>query len=270
MSVGWRIRRVGITAVVGFVVVALSPLAAGASAKGGSTDFGDAPDGKPAGYGGSPAVGHFPSLAATPGPRHTPLGGLFLGKGVDGEADSAQVNKDLFDDGAEATVKSCADSTLKVALNGAALPAATRTSAHTGYVNAWFDWNRDGDWADPTDGCRPEWAIQNLPVDMSALAGSGLAVLPIGFTAGKLGKRIDVWMRVTVTLDEPVVDPTGKGARPRMPPARPRTTSCRRARSRSPSITVVAAAVVVVARRRSGRSPAFPTRRSSSTAARRR
>jgi hypothetical protein len=181
-----------------------------ALAKGGTIDFGDAPDGRKAGYGSAPKlVGRFPSVLATPGPRHNPIGGLFLGKGVDGEGNSHQVDRDLFDDGAEATLRSCGSSTLEVALNGAALPAATKTSAHTAYVNAWFDWNRDGDWADPSDGCRAEWAIQNVPVDMSVLSSSGLALLPIAFTAGK--RTQDIWWRVTLTLDQPVVDPTSRG-----------------------------------------------------------
>lgn len=184
--------------------------AAPSLAAGGSTDFGDAPDGAKAGVGKKPkAIGSFPSKAATPGPRHSSIGSFFLGRSVDGETDSEQVDKDPFDDGAEATLSSCGASTLEVALNGTALPAATRTSAHTAYVNAWFDWNGDGDWADASDGCRAEWAIQNLPVDMSALSADGVTLLPIGFIAGKRTKEI--WFRVTLTLDEPVVSPISRG-----------------------------------------------------------
>lgn len=190
------------------LIAAFAP-AASAPAKGGSTDFGDAPDGGALGLGKKGKKGAFPSRLATPGPRHTAIGSFFLGRSVDGEPDSHQVDRDLFDDGAEATLSPCGASTLELALNGAKLPATTRTSAHTAYVNAWFDWNRDGDWADGSDGCRAEWAIENLPVDMSALAADGLAVLPISFTAGK-GTR-DIWYRVTLTLDEPVLDPSSKG-----------------------------------------------------------
>lgn len=174
-------------------------------------DFGDAPDGKRAGYLSAPGVvGHFPSKAATPGPRHSPFGSFFLGAKVSGEADSRQVDKDSFDDGASASLAKCGSSTLKVVLNGAALPASTRSAAHTAYVNAWFDWNRDGDWADGTDGCSPEWAIQNLPVTMDQLGPDGIAVLPIGFTAGKATR--DIWERVTLTLDQPVSSSNGGGA----------------------------------------------------------
>lgn len=180
-----------------------------------ASDFGDAPDGKPAGHEAAPGVvGSFPSLAATPGPRHDPDAHgpgaqFFLGGSIDGEADSLQVDADSFDDGVDAALTPCKDSTLELTINGAGLPAATLTSAHTAYVNAWFDWNRDGDWADSADPCRAEWAVENLPVDLATLAPGGIAVLPVGLTAGS--NTTDVWARVTLTLDEPVVDPTGRG-----------------------------------------------------------
>jgi hypothetical protein len=185
----------------------MAPAAAGAV----KADFGDAPDGAAAGYVTAPGViGHFPAKAGTPGPRHSPFGSFFLGAGVNGEADSAQVNKDRFDDGASASLSRCGSSTLSVVLNGTATPPASLTSAHVAYVNAWFDWNRDGDWADSSDGCSPEWAIQNFPVSMDKLNPAGVAVLPIGFTAGKQTR--DIWERVTVTLDQPVSDSNGGGS----------------------------------------------------------
>ena len=181
-----------------------------ALAAGGTTDFGDAPDGAKAGFKADPDLrGAYPSELATPGPRHTPVGSLFLGPSVDGEPDSHQVDKDPFDDGAEVELSSCGLSTLEVALNGTALPDSTKTSAHTAYVNAWFDWNGDGDWADPSDGCGTEWAIQNMPVNMAPFATDGVNLLPIAFNAGTRTKEI--WYRVTLTLDQPVVDPTSRG-----------------------------------------------------------
>lgn len=188
--------------------LSFAPAALGA---GGSADFGDAPDGGRAGYSTAPgAIGHFPSKAATPGPSHVPVSSFFLGAGESAEADSRQVNKDTRDDGASVSLTKCGSSTLKVVLNGAALPAVTRTSAHVAYVNAWFDWNRDGDWADSSDGCSSEWAIRNLPVSMDKLASEGIAVLPIGFKAGS--KTSDIWYRVTLTLDQAVTSPDGGGA----------------------------------------------------------
>lgn len=196
--------------VASLLLLAWFPPPASAAPK---ADFGDAPDGKPAGYVTAPGViGHFPSKAATPGPRHSPLGAFFLGANVSGERESAQVNKDSFDDGAGVSLAPCGSSTLRVVLNGKRLPLATRGSGHVAYINAWFDWNRDGDWADGSDGCSPEWAIQNLPVPMEKLSTSPIAVLPIGFTAGK--KTKDIWERVTLTLDQPVSDASGGSATP--------------------------------------------------------
>lgn len=172
--------------------------------------MGDAPDGAPARYATAPTVtGRFPAKLASIGPRHASLGGLLLGAREDGERNSMQVDRDLFDDGASVSLNRCATSRLLAVVNGAGLPAADRTAGHVIYVNAWFDWNRDGDWADATDGCAPEWAVQNLPITADRLGRLGLAVVPIDF---KSGKRIDdLWMRVTLTIDEPAVDPTGRG-----------------------------------------------------------
>jgi hypothetical protein len=196
----------GVGAVL-LLVLGVVPAAAGAV----KADFGDAPDSAPAGYASAPGViGHFPSKAATPGPRHSPFGSFFLGAGVNGEANSAQVNKDRLDDGASTSLAKCGSSTLTAVLNGTALPAATLTSAHVAYVNAWFDWNRDGDWADSSDSCSPEWAIQNFPVSMDKLSPAGVAVVPIGFTAGKHTR--DIWERVTLTLDQPVSSSDGGGS----------------------------------------------------------
>jgi hypothetical protein len=173
-------------------------------------DFGDAPDGAKAGYFTSPGVvGHFPSKLVTPGPRHGAVGELLLGAGVTSETDSAQVNRDKLDDGVDARLSACKTSTLRAVVNASGLSSALRTGSHTAYLNAWFDWNRDGDWADPSDGCRPEWAVQNLPINMGAFSTVPIQVLPVSLTAGK--RTTDIWMRVTLSLDEPVVSPIGRG-----------------------------------------------------------
>jgi hypothetical protein len=203
-------RAGGVAVVLAILALALLP----ASAFGGVLfDFGDAPDGEKWGFGKTASAlptGSFPSKMATPGPRHSiPAERFFLGAGVDEETESRQVDKDEFDDGVDADLAPCAGSTLKVALNGTDLSPGDLTAAHTAYVNAWFDWNRDGDFADSSDACRPEWAVQNLPVNMSALAGDGVAVLPVGFDAGS--RVDDIWMRVTLTLDESVVSPSAHG-----------------------------------------------------------
>jgi GEVED domain len=189
----------------------ISSLPAAASARGGSLDFGDAPDGGPTGYvKGGAALGSFPSKLAGRGPRHAGLPSLRLGPRVDGETDSEQVNRDLFDDGAEASLRSCSGaSRLTLGLNGQRLTAAQRAGGNVIYVNAWFDWNRDGDWEDGSDGCANEWAIRNLAVPASSLGSDGLRLLPVAFKAGKQTREL--WWRVTVTLNEPATDPAGRG-----------------------------------------------------------
>ena len=105
-------------------------------------------------------VGHFPSKLASGGPRHAGLGSLRLGPTTRGEADSRQVDKDTDDGVSLDAPKACKTATLTTAIKGSAAVAAGKVV----YVNAWFDWNRDGDWADPSDGCASEWGVRNLPV----------------------------------------------------------------------------------------------------------
>jgi len=113
-------------------------------------------------------------------------------------------------DGASAKLRRCRTSRLTVVLDTRALPAGRRAGA-VAYVNAWFDWNRDGDWADGSDGCAREWAVENLPVRLEGTRG--IIVLPITLRAGRQVREL--WSRVSVTLDEPAVDPTGAaGAAP--------------------------------------------------------
>jgi GEVED domain len=188
----------------------LCSLPATAAARGGSLDFGDAPDGGPTGYLKGAGLGAFPSKLANGGPRHSRLPALRLGPRVDGEADSRQVNRDLYDDGAEAKLRSCSGSSrLTLGLNGRGLSAAQRSGANVIYVNAWFDWNRDGDWEDGSDGCAGEWAIRNLAVPASSLGSDGLRLLPIAFKAGKQTREL--WWRVTISLNEPASDVGGRG-----------------------------------------------------------
>ena len=171
-------------------------------------DLGDAPDGAAAGYNGKPSVpGTFPSELASRGPRHDGAGALRLGLGWTAEADSRQVDGDAGDDGASFDGRRCATSTLTTALETSRLPASSRATG-TVYVNAWFDWNRDGDWDDGSDGCAPEWAVRNLAVKASDVTG-GRQIVPITFKAG--AQVAELWFRVTVTLGEPAIDGAGRG-----------------------------------------------------------
>ncbi len=175
------------------------------SAAGGPTDFGDAPDGAKAGYASSPGVvGHFPSKLAGGGPRHAGIGALRLGPTTTGETDSRQVDRDRDDGVGLAAPKPCKTATLTTAIKGSPTVAAGKFV----YVNAWFDWNRDGDWADlASDGCASEWGVRNLPVPASSIGS--VTMLPIKIATGRQVKEF--WYRVTITLDEVQIDPSGRG-----------------------------------------------------------
>ena len=101
-------------------------------------DFGDAPSAAQSGF-----AGTYPTLNANNGARHTLIvGGLRLGATVDAESDG-QPNATSTGDGADE--------------DGVTLPASLITSLSNditvnasapGLLDAWVDFNRDGDWAD--------------------------------------------------------------------------------------------------------------------------
>jgi hypothetical protein len=204
-NIGVGVRRLKwVVTAVPWTAAALLALAAVPAVSGAAPDFGDAPDGARAGYTGKPElVGHFPSKLAGAGPRHASRGALKLGPTNTGEGDSRQVDRDRDDGVSLSAPGACRTATLTTALQGSKKVAAGRFV----YVNAWFDWNRDGDWADPSDGCAAEWAVRNLPVPASSLGGIGM--LPIKLRTGKQVKEL--WYRVTVTLDELQIDTRGRG-----------------------------------------------------------
>lgn len=111
-----------------------------------TNDYGDAPDP-------STAPGKYPSLLASEGARHNNWKHEWLGQNATGEDDSKQIDRDEFDDG--------------VVIGGNLIPGGNielavtiSTSGDPGryditkpnmvmYLNAWIDWNCDGDWEDP-------------------------------------------------------------------------------------------------------------------------
>lgn len=200
-------RRV--TIAVGAAVATLAAAAALEARPSSGFDFGDAPDGAPAGYAAKPAVfGRFPTRAASGGPRHSGVGPR-LGAGWTGEASSRQVDRDA-DDGARLDPRACATSTLVFPLDLSRVPVGA-----TVFVNAWFDWNQDGDWADGASGrCGPEWGIQNYRVDRARLGG-GPAVLELRFRAGRVPDEL--WWRVQVHAGAPAPHAGGGGQRAATP-----------------------------------------------------
>lgn len=176
-------------------------------------DYGDAPDGVEAGYLSAPEViGLFPSLEASDGIRHTRAGRLRLGKKVDVEGDSRQVDRDKFDDGFATDLRPCKQSDYVFIVDARRLPAGLRTQGHTLFLNAWFDWNRDGDWFDESScesGGVFEDVIANFEVDMRRFANEPIQAIRLRAPAGT--EVEDIWHRASITLDEPVAPGAARG-----------------------------------------------------------
>ncbi len=191
-------------ATIALLAAAAAVGAAAARGDAAGFDFGDAPDGSKAGYVQKPDVAaRFPSKASRSGPRHGNAGPR-LGTGWSAEGDSRQVDRDA-DDGAVLTQpRSCALSTINVVLDLSRVPATAPV-----YVNAWFDWNQDGDWADGGGArCGPEWGVQNHRVDRAKLGGD-VDVLAIRFRAGRVPEEF--WWRVQVHVGTPAPHQAGAG-----------------------------------------------------------
>jgi len=194
------------------------PVATGNQAR----DYGDATDGGPARYQGRPGVeGDFPARSVSNGARHRRAGALKLGRRVDREGDSRQINLDLGDDGFVADLESCERSTLFFAVDASDLPDRFLSRDDTAYLNAWFDWNRDGDWRDsvrcsnqgsasaagaaqPAGGGQgeriPEWRVENRAIDLRSFERDPVQLIRLRVRAGPVVG--DLWQRASVTLNE--------------------------------------------------------------------
>ncbi len=74
---------------------------------------------------------------------------------------------------------------------------ATFVSPAQGYVNVWFDFNRDGDWNDVMPNGAAEWAVQNKAVGAMSPGTFTFATDP--FMAWHPGPEVDpLWMRITL------------------------------------------------------------------------
>lgn len=192
-------RAVKVLVVTGLVMFASASPAAAIS------DFGDAPDG---------GSGHFPSLARSHGPRHAKIGPLLLGRGESSESDSRQVDVDPLDDGFAAELEACKVSRVEFVVNAAGLPAGLRTAGHKAYLNAWFDWNRNGRWGGSA-GCggkaAPEWAVKNVAISLAGFARKPIQVVQVDVVAGP--RTQDLWQRATLTLDQRAGQQGARGGR---------------------------------------------------------
>ncbi len=192
-----------------------------------SYDLGDAPDGTNHdgltmnAYSGVPA--RFPTVfdpaTGTPqGPRHTnPKADAWLGADVSGELEADLLpdsdglsnldppndaaDRDRYDDGVNIpfALPPCQDVYFVYKLT---IPPGTVGKDR--YVNAWFDWNRDGDWEDvftcETQYDAPEWAVQNQLIPGGFPPGTYLFATPLFKSYHPQGKENDpIWMRITIS-----------------------------------------------------------------------
>lgn len=240
-------RLVAIALLLALTLLVPALAAANPSIAAPTGDLGDAPDSTnhfgvamlaypPATVGRYPTV-FDPALGVPQGPLHqNPAGNGWLGAGVSRETDADigpdadgptnlnppanTPNLDRFDDGVPPpnggaiNLPQCARTQFRYIVTGAAVVAAP-----TNYVNVWFDWNRDGDWADvltcmtPTGGITvPEWAVQNQPVNV--VPGSVVWATP-PFASFHPAGHSDVWMRISIA-ENPVpltsaLPPDGRG-----------------------------------------------------------
>lgn len=99
-------------------------------------DWGDAPD---------PA---YPTLAASDGARHTVVWTTYLGSTIDGETDGQPTLAATGDDVAGPAGDDEDGVTFTSSIVQGAPAGLTVVASVTGILNAWVDFNRDGDWDD--------------------------------------------------------------------------------------------------------------------------
>ena len=109
-------------------------------------DYGDAPD-----TGAGTGNGNYQTLRSDAGARHILGNNIYLGTGV-------SIDSNGFVDGIDNSGNASDDNDDGVSLNGSSLQGQTLnletpysldiSTTGTGVLNAWFDWNRDGDFLD--------------------------------------------------------------------------------------------------------------------------
>jgi uncharacterized repeat protein (TIGR01451 family) len=126
----------------------------------GALDFGDAPD------------PFYPTRLASDGARHVLGGALFLGAGVDAEVDGQPTAAASGDDESDSDDE---DGVVFPSSLGVGLDAAVEVTASAdGLLNAWIDFNADGDWLDPGE---------QVFADEPVLAGTKTLTLSVPATA---------------------------------------------------------------------------------------
>ena len=185
-------------------------------------DLGDAPDSSNhvgaamTAYPG-PVMGRYPTVfdpatGVPQGPRHRfPRADAWLGNRVSGERDADQLpdedlatnlhpgadlaDRDNFDDGIAKwpTLKNCTQTDM-------AVNVTVIGGLKTRYINAWIDWNRDGDWEDSFEcpgALVSEWVVQNFATNLN----NGVVGVPLPpFLAADSSTLPDKlrWLRVSI------------------------------------------------------------------------
>lgn len=113
----------------------------------GTEDFGDAPTAAQSGF-----AANYPTTLADDGARHTPLAGFSLGVEIDTESDgqpSVTANLDDTSGSADDEDGVTFGGTLATGTAGSVDVFVTNTAGVSNpYLDAWIDFNRDGDWTD--------------------------------------------------------------------------------------------------------------------------
>lgn len=132
-------------------------------------DYGDLPDSN-----NGTGASNYQTETADNGPSHIIIPGLFLGNSVDLEDDGVQ-SIDAMGDGAEEDGVAITPNLNLAPSNTIRLPlGAVNTTGETAYIEAWIDWNGDGDFDDPGE----------MVADFNDASGSFPAEMIIPIPAG--------------------------------------------------------------------------------------
>ncbi|HUG68333.1 MAG TPA: Ig-like domain-containing protein [Pirellulaceae bacterium] len=150
-------------------------------------DYGDAPTAAQSGFAKS-----YPTTIADNGAVHGILPGFYLGSGIDGDPDGTP-NVTATGDDSNTTLNDEDGVTFNAATIFPGSPAGEMTvtvatnSYSPGRINAWIDFNRDGDWDDPgehvvvdrraSDGDH----VLTFPVPANAISGQTYARVRYGY-----------------------------------------------------------------------------------------
>lgn len=130
-------------------------------------DFGDAP-------------APYPTLAAKQGASHRIEAGFFLGSRVDEEVDGVPSAGSRGDDLAQTADEEGV--AVVGQLRRGTLGSLRVTASQPGYLQAWIDWNRDGDWSDTGEQIARDVRLQQGDNRVSL-------TVPANISAGKIQSR---------------------------------------------------------------------------------